>query len=494
MPMPRHLLSKSTFLSGLQCEKRLYLQKHRRDLLPDISTSQQFIFSQGTQVGELAQQLFPGGKDATPESYFDFRPSIAQTKKWIDDGVEVIYEAAFQFDQVLVAVDLLVKDGGGWKAYEVKSSTEVKDVHRDDAAIQYHVITQSGIALKDISIVHINNTYARNGEISIHELFHIESVLQDVLASQAWIPQKIDDLKTVVQNRIEPQVPIGPHCSDPYECDLKAYCWSHVPEYSVFNIKNLRSKIKWKLYDQGIMQLEAIPDAFPLGANQRMQVESEKSAEIIIQKEAIENFLHQLNYPLYFLDFETFSTAVPIMNGTRPYQQIVFQYSLHIQEAPGAELVHSEHLADASQSNFLPDLIQQMIQDCGASGDIIVYNQGFESGKIRDLIEMYPSVQLQLEGMLSRIVDLMVPFQKRWYYTPEMKGSYSIKYVLPALVPELSYKDLEVQEGGAASSLFSMMVAGLFEGNTEKTREDLLEYCKLDTLAMVRILEQLHKL
>jgi len=489
--MPRHLLSKSSFLSGLQCQKRLYLQKYRRDLLPEISTAQQFIFSQGTQVGELAQQLFPGGKDATPESYFDFGPSVAQTKRWIEEGVEVIYEAAFQFDQVLAAVDVLVKDEVGWKAYEVKSSTQVKGVNLDDAAIQYYAITQSGIALKDISIVHINNQYIKRGEIDINELFHIESVLEDVLERQAWIPQKIVDLKAVIQNRTEPQVSIGPHCNDPYECDLKGYCWSHVPEYSVFNINNLRSDNKWELYEQGIMGLDEIPDEYPLGEKQRMQMESEKSGEVIIQKEEIEDFFNQLNYPLYFLDFETFSTAVPIMDGTKPYQQIVFQYSLHIQKEPGGELIHKEYLADASNNNFLPHLIQQMIQDCGTSGDIVVYNQGFESGKIRDLIEMYPAFQQDLNGMLSRIVDLMIPFQKRWYYTPEMKGSYSIKYILPALVPELSYKDLEVQEGGTASSLFSMMVAGLFEGDLEKTRQDLLEYCKLDTLAMVRILEKL---
>jgi hypothetical protein len=264
-----------------------------------------------------------------------------------------------------------------------------------------------------------------------------------------------------------------------------------VPEYSVFNINRLRSNKKWELYEMGATDFEDIPDEYDLGANQWMQVHTELNGEEIIDKQAIAEFLGKLNYPLYFLDFETFATSVPLMNGTRPYQQLVFQYSLHIQYEANGDLIHKEFLADPKSPSFLEDLTRQMSQDCGTQGDIIVYNQGFESGKIRDLINMFPAYEVPLNGMLNRIVDLMVPFQKRWYYTPAMRGSYSIKYVLPALVPELSYSDLDIQEGGTASAVFSQMMLGLFKGDEQATRNQLLEYCKLDTLAMERVLEQL---
>ncbi len=489
-----HLLSKSSFLSGLQCEKKLYLQKHRRDLLPEVAAAQQFIFDQGTQVGELAQQLFPGGKDATPASYYDFGPAVAQTKQWMDEGVEVIYEAAFLFDEVLAAVDILVKDGERWKAYEVKGSTQVKEVYRNDAAIQYYLMTNSGLDISDISIIHINNEYVLDGELDIQQLFSTESVMGDVLERQASIPQQIEDLKSVLRGTEEPSVDIGPHCDDPYSCDFKHHCWSHVPDYSIFNINRLRSAKKWDLYSKVVKGFEEIPADYDLGENQWMQVHAELNGESVLKKSEITNFLQGLQYPLYFLDFETFQTGIPLLQGTRPFQSIVFQYSLHIQKTPNGELIHKEFLANPSSKTFLSDLTNQMIQDCGNSGDIIVYNQGFEKGKIADLIRIFPEHESQLTGLLHRIVDLMIPFQQRWYYTPAMKGSYSIKYVLPALVPELSYSDLDIQEGGTASAIFSQMMLGMFEGDEEGTRKQLLEYCKLDTMAMVRVLEKLNSI
>ena len=197
-----------------------------------------------------------------------------------------------------------------------------------------------------------------------------------------------------------------------------------------------------------------------------------------------------LTYPLYFLDFETIGPAVPKYNGSRPYQQLVFQYSLHIQETSTSELEHREYLADPSQDPRI-GFIEQLIEDCGKSGDIIVYNVGFERGKLNDLIDVFPDYSNELREIINRLKDLMIPFQKKWYYTPEMKGSYSIKYVLPALVTELSYNDLEIKEGGTASNTFLSMVNGTFAGDVEETRNQLLEYCKLDTFAMVKILQKL---
>ena len=288
-----------------------------------------------------------------------------------------------------------------------------------------------------------------------------------------------------------PNVDIGPHCSDPYDCDFKGTCWKHIPEYSVFDISRLYKVKKFDLYNQGIITLDQIDLKYTkLNPNQVLQVKSELEGTTHIDTEQIRNFVKELSYPLYFLDFETINPAVPIYDGSRPYQQLVFQYSLHIQESHCSEVVHKEYLADHSKDPRI-GFIEQLVKECGTTGDILVYNVSFERGKLKDLIEVFPKYLSELRVIISRLKDLMVPFQKKWYYTPEMKGSYSIKFVLPALVPELSYNDLEIKEGVTASNTFLSMVNGTFEGDIEKTRSQLLEYCKLDTFAMVKILDKL---
>jgi len=491
--MANSRLSKSTFIRGLQCEKSLYLYKHHYKLKDPTPTSLQAVFDQGTNIGLLAQELFPNGADASPKNHFKMVESVGKTLKFISQGESIIYEATFQYNNVLAALDILVKDEEGWKAYEVKSSTKVSETYIKDAAIQYYTITNSGIDLKDISIVHINNQYTKDGELDIHQLFTIESVYDQVLEFLPRIPNEVRRLKNVIESPETPNVDIGNHCSDPYDCDFKGTCWKHIPDYSVFNISRLNKDKKFDLYNQGVITLDDIDlSQTDLNPNQVLQVQSEVNGTTHIDIEEIRNFTNGLNYPLYFLDFETIGPAVPKYNGSRPYQQLVFQYSLHIKETSTSELEHREYLADPSQDPRIR-FIDQLMHDCGTSGDILVYNIGFEKGKLSDLIEVFPKYSNELRGIVNRLKDLMIPFQQKWYYTPEMKGSYSIKYVLPALVPELSYNDLEIKEGGTASNTFLTMINGTFEGDIDETRKQLIEYCKLDTYAMVKILDALYK-
>ena len=491
--MSKSRLSKSTFIRGLQCEKSLYLYKHHYKLKDPTPTSLQAVFDQGTNIGILAQELFPNGMDASPENHFKMVESVGKTLGFISKGETTIYEATFLFDDVLAALDILVKDDDGWKAYEVKSSTKVSETYIKDAAIQYYTITNSGIDLKDISIVYINNQYVKNGELDIHQLFTIESVFHEVLEYLPRIPNEVKRLKNVIERTEIPQVDIGIHCSDPYDCDFKSTCWKHIPEYSVFDISRLNKDKKFDLYNQGVLTLHNIDlSQTDLNPNQVLQVQSEINGTNHIDTNEIRNFTSGLNYPLYFLDFETIGPAVPIYDGSRPYQQLVFQYSLHIQETPKAELQHREYLADPSQDPRI-GFIEQLIKDCGISGDVLVYNIGFERGKLIDLIDVFPQYSNELSGIVNRLKDLMIPFQQKWYYTPEMRGSYSIKSVLPALVPELSYNNLEIKEGDTASNTFLSMVNGTFDGDVEETRRHLLEYCRMDTFAMVRILDKLRQ-
>ena len=487
-----HILSKSTFIRGLKCSKALYFNKHQKGLRDDLSAQQEAIFSQGTKVGELAQGLFPGGLDCTPQRLWNLQESVAKTREAIEQGATVIYEAAFQFEKVLILLDVLVKDEEGWKAYEVKSSTSVHDIYINDATIQSYVIRGSGLDLVDVSIVHINNQYVFEGELDIHALFSIVSVKEQVDNLLPMVPTQVQSMKDILAGGEVPEVKIGHQCGSPYPCDFMGHCWSHVPEYSVFDIRYGRG-IGWELYNEGILKTTDIPDDYPLNHRHQIQVSGDKYGEKIIDQVQIKNFLNGLEYPLAHIDFETFQIAVPNLIGTRPYQQICFQWSAHIQHGHNGPIEHREYLGiqgEDPREEFVISLIEAM----RGVKTILVYNIGFERGKLNDLAVQFPNYAEPIRSIIERMDDLMIPFQKRYVYLPEMRGSYSIKVVLPALVPELSYKDLNIQEGGTASSTYANLHLVESQAQIEQIRKDLLAYCELDTYAMVKILEKLEEI
>ncbi len=480
-----HLLSKSTYMRGRQCPKALWLYKHQRELLPPLDAGRQAIFSAGTSVGILAQQLFPGGVDCTPPTYRDFEQSVLDTERAIADGARVIYEAAFLRDGVLAAMDILVRTDDGWKAYEVKGSTGVKDVYINDAALQAHVI-EGSIPLVDVSIVHLNNRYVKQGPIDVHALFTIASVKERVETERMHVPARIEALKAVLLLPEVPVIEIGPHCNTPYSCDFKAHCWAHVPEPSVFDLSNSAGK-PWLLYGRGILRLADVPADEPLNAAQRRQVDACISGEVAVDREPLRKWLDALRYPLHHFDFETMNAAVPLYDGTGPFQQLPFQYSLHVQATPAGAAEHREFLGDG-RGDPRETLVQQLLADIGPEGDILAYHAPFERRVLAELARDLPHHAAAIEALLPRIKDLIDPFKKGWYYAPGMNGSNSIKSVLPALVPELDYHDLNIQEGATASMHYSQLAAGTYAGDAAQLRADLLAYCELDTLAMMRVL------
>lgn len=491
--MQRINISKSAFIRGLQCYKSLYLVKHHRELEDEISETQQAIFDKGTSVGILAQNLFPNGTDLGAYIPSNFSKVFQETKRLLQADAPTIYEAGFSKDNLLCFIDILTNKNGKWFAYEVKGSTSVKDVYLWDTAFQYHVMTFSGIELEDISVVYLNNQYVKNGDLDIEQLFTIESVKDRILPILPKVKQHIKQMKQMLGNGSIPEISIGNHCTDPYACSFTGHCWQNIPDYSVFNISRLSADKKFELYEKDILNVSDVPEDFPLSENQQLQVLSEITGETTIDKHEIRKFVSSLQYPLFFLDFETFQSSIPRFNQSRPFQMITFQYSLHIQKEPNGELIHKEFLAEANDHDPRIPFIEQLIKDIDKVGDIVVYNKGFETARLNEIGNDFPQYKTHTDAIVNRVVDLMTPFSQKHYYTPSMQGSYSIKKVLPALVPELSYKDLNIAQGGDASLAFESLYNETHQTKINQTRKDLLKYCEMDTLAMVEILKVLKK-
>jgi hypothetical protein len=484
-------LSKSRFIRGLQCHKSLWLYQYKPEqrTLPDAAL--QAVFDAGTDVGLLAQQLFPGGIAIDFEDS-SLQEKIEKTKALIARGARTVYEATFQYDDVLVMVDILHKGKPGWEVYEVKSTTRVKDVHLPDLAIQYYVLTGCGLPVSKASLVHINNEYERQGALDIRRLFVMARLTDAVREYQNQVKKDLVAMKKMLEGAC-PAIKIGPQCSDPYECDFMEHCWSHIPEPSVFDISRLRPYAKFELYYKGIVQFKDIPEDYPLNTSQRMQVEAELTGKTFINRHGIGEFLNNVHYPLYYLDFETFKNAIPPFDHLKPYENIPFQYSLHYQEREGGKLKHNEFLAEEG-TDPREEIAKRLTGEIPQKACVISWNMGFEKGVIRKLAEQFPKYSRGLMNIHDNIIDLMVPFQKKHYYTREMNGSYSIKAVLPALVPELSYEDLSIGDGDTASNTYATLHFIKDREEVKRMRKALLEYCRLDTLAMAKIVEKMRTL
>ncbi|MCG3660892.1 DUF2779 domain-containing protein [Aliarcobacter butzleri] len=489
-------LSKSLYTKGIQCPKALWLKKYKPSVLTLPDEQAQAIFETGNIVGNLACQLFPDGKEVPYTTNYD--EMISTTKKWIKEGVSNIYEATFNYQGILIMVDILKVEDDGVSIYEVKSSTEVKDIYLHDVSIQYYVLKNLGFKIKSANVIHINNEYTRGDDLDINQLFKIVDVTNEVISLQSNIPNILKKFKTYLEDREnEPNIDIGKHCNAPYECDAKNYCWKvqrQIPDYSIFNIFNLGSKKQIELYSRGIINIDDVPHDFDMTSIQAQAVENYKSKITYINIENIKSFLQTLTYPIYHLDFETYQQAIPQYKGLKPFEQIPFQYSLHIEYEDG-RLEHKEYLAqDSVDSRY--ELALRLCEDIPKNATVLAYNMSFEKGVIKRLATLFEEFSEHLLSINENMQDLMVPFQKKWYVTPHMNGSYSIKYVLPALVPEFekAYKELDgVQNGSQAMNAF-VNLSKLSEEEKQKLRKSLLEYCKLDTLAMVKILENLRKI
>jgi hypothetical protein len=489
------MLSKSLYLKGLGCSKALWLKKYKANELTPPDASALAVFKTGNEVGELACDLFPGGNKITFEGS-SMAEKIQLTKEWIEAGVENIYEATFCNDDVLVMVDIFRNLGNGKvEIYEVKSSASVKDIYVEDASIQHHVLESLGYEVSDVYIVHIDSKYVRGDELNIDEFLTIVNVSDEVQKLQATIPKNIESIKQTLSSETEPDVNIGLHCLKPYSCDAIDYCWHRqrkIPEYSIFNLANLKADKKFALYHGGVTTFNDIVDPSKFSSAQELQIVAEQTKQDTINQPAIKKFIDNLSYPIYHLDFETFHPSIPRWKNTRPFEQVPYQYSIHIEDEHG-NLKHKEFLeADGSDPRY--ELAKRLAKVIPMDSTVLAYNMRFEKDVIKNLAQSFSDLSLHLMNIHDNIQDLMKPFQKKDYYTAAMKGKYSIKVVLPALVPEMkmAYEELETVHNGADATLVYESLISTDTGEaTESLKEGLLEYCKLDTLAMVKVLGKL---
>ncbi len=485
--MPQ-LLSKTKYLNGRQCLRYLWVLFNDPKRIPATDPNTQYTFDQGHVVGEFAKQLFPDGINVPQDS---FRGNIDQTIRLMKDR-NPLFEAGILVDNLYSRIDILypVKDES-WDIIEVKSSTSVKDVHIQDAAYQRYCCTQLGLNIRKCFIAVINNQYVKEGDIDPEGLFNIHDITEEVLAISDDIPDQVEEMYEAIDRETCPEMIIGPHCKDPYECPL-GECWEHLPEGNVFTLY-YSGKKSFDLYNRGIMAIQDIPDNYKLSEKQTIQKGSLLTGETHQDKEAIKSFLASLEYPLYYMDFETINPGVPLFDGTRPYQQIPFQFSVHVVREAHSNLEHYSFLAEGTQ-DLRPKLMEELQKILGYSGSIIAYNKGFEEGILKTLGKAFPEYEDWVNQTLTRMVDLLEPFRNFDYYHPDQKGSASLKAVLPAITGR-GYDDLEINDGQIASITFLAATYGdMPEEERARVMSDLEQYCGRDTEGMVWIVGELREL
>jgi len=482
-------ISKSQYLKGIQCKKALWFYRHRPDLMPEPSPSQQHLFDTGHEVGELAKTYFKNGIEIF-EEYYQVDSAISSTQKAVADGRGVIFEAtAASSDGAYSRIDIFKKKDGSsfWDLIEVKSSTSVKDYHIDDISFQRYAFISAGYKIKKTILMHIDNSYIRSGDIDVTKLFKLEDCTDFAKEKVPQIKETVNQLIKVINENDEPKIDIGDQCYTPFPCDYIGHCWKHIPNYSVYNV--FRGEKLNEFLSNNIIEISDVPDDVETTYRKLIEIKSYKSNQIHVDKNAIGQFLKQLAYPLYFLDYETINPAVPLFDNTRPYQQIPFQFSLHVQRNKGEPLEHFEYLHTGPGDPRI-DFIDALIGSCGKKGSVVVYNKAFESGRNHELAQAFPQYRKGLYQISERMIDLLVPFRSRSLYHSEMRGSASLKSVLPAFVPDMSYDDLEINDGGMASQMYLTCLKGnLAEDQKGAIFDALRKYCCQDTLAEVRLLE-----
>ncbi len=478
-------------MSGVQCLKRLYWQVREPELgvFPDAAAVA--IMEQGGAVGRLARQLFAGGVEVSSR---DPEQAIRTTCELIaNPEVPAIFEAAFENGGVFVRVDILHRRRDGrWRLVEVKSTASPKEEHLDDLAIQHRVVSRSGLDLASSCLAHVNRNYVyTGGDIDVWRFFRIKNLTRRV---ERLLPKLTFQLRSELRVLVmpnPPEIPTGPHCTNPITCEFFDRCNPPLPNDHIGYLPRLHASAAEELEEMGVESILDIPDDFHLSERQRIACTSVQTGQPWFSAE-LGKELGSLKYPLYFMDFESINPAIPRFSGMSPYDQILFQWSLHVHREPDAEPEHFEFLA-LDRNDPRREFTSSLCAALGDHGSIVVYNQQFESQRLWELAAWLPEFAERIEKIQRRLWDLL-PVVRDHVYHPAFAGSYSLKAVLPALVPELTYDGMTVANGQDAGLAWELLVSGtLDETERKRVTKALLEYCGKDTLALVRLLEGLRR-
>jgi predicted RecB family nuclease len=483
-------LSKSKFVTGVQCLKRLYLQVHEPELAAEPDAAAEAIIQQGHEVGMLARQMFPGGTEVTSEA--GLGEAIRTTRELIaNPEVPAIFEAVFEHQDVLVKADILHRRRDGrWRLIEVKSTSELKDHHVEDVGIQYRVASRSGMSLASASLAHVNRNYVRDGAIDPKQFFKIRNLTRRVQQLQPKLTFQLRSEFTILSKPEPPEIAPGRHCTDPVTCEFYNRCNPPRPDDDIVFLPRLHANVMEQLQEMGVQSIRSIPDDFQLTKIQRRAATCVQTGEPWFDAQ-LHDVLSGLVYPLYFADFETLNRAIPPYAGMRPYDQLPFQWSVHVQRAPGAEPEHYEFLATGS-SDPRREFICSLCKALGNTGSVVVYSS-FESQRLSELAAWLPEYAERINKIQTRLFDLL-PVVREHTYHPAYAGSYSIKSVLPAHVPQMSYEGMEIANGQDAGLAWVSLLRGCLNyQQRERIKKALLAYCGQDTLALVRLLGRLRQ-
>ena len=490
-------LSKSRYVTGLQCPKILWMNEHMPEQF-DESVRDEARLETGNVVGDLAMGYYGDYVEVEFDKH-GFEAMAERTRELLDAGERVICEATFIHGDNFCMADILRVEPDGVHIVEVKATTSLKDYHVDDASYQLWVIEQCGLKVKSMGLMHLNKNYRREGDIDLHGLFVVEDVTEEVRSRARTVPANIGRIAAIAGDADEPNVRVGRHCNNPHACGYQAWCKRRFPTPNVFDINGIWMSVAAGMaYDDGVVTFgDVLRSGVSLNPRQSIQVACEvDGTDQYVDRDAVRAFLGRLRFPLYFLDFETFQEAVPPYDGCWPYEQIPSQYSLHVLDEPDGELRHYEFLAPEG-ADPRRAVAERLCEDIPRGACTLAYYMGFERTRIRELAGLFPDLAPHLLSINEGMVDLYEPFRRGDVFLRAMGGSNSIKVVLPAMFPgdpELDYHALEgVHNGGEAMAAYSNLV-NLPPEERAAVREQLLRYCELDTLAMVRIYERLSEL
>lgn len=487
------MITKTNYLTFRACPRAYFYTLNNKDQATKPSAATQKSFDDGYKVNEFAYQLFSNVAKVKKDNKAT-NPKLQEeiTKKLLSSNTCCIAEASFIYEDLFCAVDILNKNGDAYDIYEVKASCEIgnkMEKYGPDVAFQKYVLQKCGLTIKNCYIVHLNKNFVKNGKINAKDLFIVDCINNDpnFIREFDLIDKTLEQMRQLQKSK---DLPNYGDCNE--DCQFFAFCHKGLPEPNLLEFYRFGLKKAHDLFNQGIKSFDDVAKAnTKLTKFQQVQLKTYLNKENNFNKDAIVDFLNSLKYPIYHLDFETMQEPIPLVDGTRPYQQVPFQYSLHIEYKDG-KVDHKEFLGEKLNCQY--ELAKQLVKDIKLDGMPMAYNVSFEKDRLEELAETFKDLELPLMAIREQIVDLIIPFRSGDFYSPDQHGSNSIKDVMPAIVPEMAkdYKQLPVvHNGGEASALFPELVTKLKGKEYEDKRSGLLKYCELDTKSMVKILEKL---